>query len=154
MKKQKAYHARHGSPFKEKYAQTIGVFIHNCKDKTTRGILKQIRKNPKHIVHSLIEWNDKKASELFRLQQVRGIVNHIEIEIVGIKSDVPIKGFFSIRVAGKETYKDLDSVFSNQSYRKQIIGRAKSELENWMERYHIYNELQRMCKVIGRELKK
>jgi len=153
MKKEKIYHARVGSPFKEKYAQTIGVFIGNCKDKTTKGILKQIRKNPKHIIHSLIEWKDKKASELFRLQQVRNIVNHIEIEIVGLNNKAPIRAFYSV-INGMESYKDINEVFSNKKYRNQIIERAKQELDNWIERYHIYNELKRMCKVIKYELKK
>jgi len=152
MKKEKIYHVRNGAPFKERYAQTIGIFIENCKDKTTKGILKEIKKNPKHIIHSLIEWNDKKASELFRLQQVRNIVNHIEIEIVGLNNKTPIRAFYSI-INGEESYKDINEVFSNKKYRNQVIERAKQELDNWIARYHIYNELRKICKVIKKELK-
>lgn len=152
MKQQKRYHAREGSPFKEKYAQTVGVFIESCKDKTTKGILKEIRKNPNHIINSLIEWDDKKASELYRLQQVRNIVNHIEIEIVGLDNKTPIRAFYSIN-NGEESYKGFNEVFSNMSYRNQVIERAKIELDNWVERYHIYNELKKMSRLIKKEIK-
>lgn len=142
----KKYGVRSGSPFRKDDAQAIGEFIDGVEDKTPLGILSEIEKNKRHVIHDYIEWNDDIASSEFRLSQVRNIVNHITIEIVEVNdSKVPIRAFYSVR---KETngktpvYVDVKTAFSKEYYRDQVVERAFSELKNWRERYnHLYKEL-------------
>jgi len=146
----KVYGVRKGAPFKKGDAQAIGEFIDGIDVKSSKKILARIKKNKRHIIHGLIEWDDTIAGEEFRLQQVRNIVNHVTIEIKEIGDGLPVRAFFSVNKPdnGDTTvYVDLNQTFSDDYYRSQVISRAKGELSNWQERYHQYNELS---EIIGK----
>ena len=152
----KIYEAREGAPFKQEDAQKIGVFIENCKDRSTEGILNEIKKHPKHTIHSLIEWNTRKASKLYQLSAVRNIVNHIEINIISLGDSEPqelnisVSAFKSVRPVNSEerVYVPIEEGLTNELYREQIIGRAKTELRNWVERYNEYKELAKIISAL------
>jgi len=149
----KKYGARPGAPFKKDDAQAIGVFIDNIKDKTPINILEEIKKNKEHLIHDYIEWNDEIASTEYRLSQVRNIVNHITIEIVKVNDNkVPIRAFYSVHkiTNGKTSmYVNVETAFTEEYYREQVVERAYSELKNWRERYnHLYKELKEVFSVI------
>ena len=156
MKIKKIYKKRLGAPFKEEDAQEIGEFIENCKDKTTRGILNEVKKNPKSKIYSLFEWNKNKAVELYQLQRVREIISHIEIEVIRIGSDEPVglnvsvSAFKSVQPVNSEerVFVSFDEGMNNEVYRKQIIERAKTELRNWTEKYNQYKELETIIETI------
>jgi len=160
MNTKKIYKKRIGAPFKEEDAQEIGEFIEKCKDKSTRGILNEIKKKPKSKIYSLFEWNKSKAIELYQLQRVREIISHIEIEIIRIGSDEPVElnvsvsAFKSVQPINQEerVYVSFDEGMNNKEYRKQIIERAKTELKNWTEKYHQYKELETIIKTILKTL--
>jgi len=156
MMANKIFHARIGSPFKEEHAQEIGEFISNVEDKSTTGILDAIRQNKKHTIAEYIEWNNKIASEQYRLQQVRNIVNHITVEVVEIGDKLPLRMFYSVRIPENNTpvYMDYESVASDKFTLDQIINRAKIELENWIERYQQYSQLENIVSVIKKALRK
>jgi hypothetical protein len=154
MKQKAKYSARIGAPFKKEDAQEIGEFIEQNKGKTTEELLEEIRKAKKNIIYSYIEWDDKKASEQYRLHQVRNIVNHIEIEIISLGKkeptilEVPIRAFPSVSkvsstglLEGERIYVSMKEGMENPNYKTQIIERAKTELQNWIIRYRIYLEL-------------
>jgi len=155
------YKARVGSPFKQEDAQEIGEFIERCKDKSTRGIFEEIKKNPKSKIYSLFEWDKNKAVELYQLQRVRAIVSHLEIEIVRIGEQEPVNlsvsvsAFKSVQPVNTEerVYVSFDEGMNTEVYRKQIIDRAKTELRNWMEKYNQYQELETIINTLE-DLKK
>jgi hypothetical protein len=156
----KVYQARVGAPFKQDDAQEIGEFIENCKDKSTNGILKEIIKHPKSKIYSYIEWDTKKASELYQLQRVREIVNHLEIKIIRLGNEEPvylkvsISAFKSVSPidAGERIYVPIEEGMTNEFYRTQIIERAKIELRNWINRYNQYQELSVIINTIKKLL--
>ena len=155
--KQKVYGVRKGAPFKKGDAQAIGEFIDGIDVKSSKKILARIKKNKKHIIHGLIEWDDTIAGEEFRLQQVRNIVNHVTIEIKEIGDGLPVRAFFSVTKQDNGenvVYVDLNQTFSDDYYRGQVISRAKSELSNWQERYHQYTELRGIVGSISKFLNK
>ena len=156
----KVYTARIGSPFKQEDAQEIGEFIDKCKDKSTKGILEEVKRNPKSKMYSLFEWDKTKASELYQLQRVREIISHIEIEILRIGEQEPISlnvsvsAFKSVRPVNSEerVYVSFDEGMNVEVYRTQIIERAKTELKNWVEKYNQYKELETIIKTIKKVL--
>jgi len=165
QEQKKVYMARVGSPFKQKDAQEIGEFIENCEDKSTRGILKEIKKNPKHKIYSLFEWDKSKAIELYQLQRVREIISHIELNIISIGDREPVSLNISVSafksilpqyetgmLEGERIYVPIKEGIENEVYRKQIIERAKTELRNWAIRYEQYQELQTITKTIHKLL--
>jgi hypothetical protein len=152
----KVYKTRVGSPFRSEDAQEIGEFIENCKDKSTRGILEEVKRNPKSKIYSYFEWDKKKAVELYLLQRVREIVSHLEIEIVRIGEHEPINlnvsvsAFKSVQPVNSEerVYVSFNDGMNTEVYRNQIIERAKTELRNWMGRYNQYKELETIIKTL------
>ena len=152
----KIYEARVGSPFKQEDAQEIGEFIENCKDKTTKGILEEIKKHPENKIYSLFEWDKSKAIELYQLQRVREIISHIEINIISIGNKEPmnlnvsISAFKSVQPINSEerVYASAEDYINNKVYRIQIIERAKTELRNWTEKYNQFRELETIVKTI------
>lgn len=146
------YGARSGAPFSKKDAQEIGEFIERIQLKTPDNILTEIKRNKKHKIYNLIEWDDAKASHEYRLHQVKNIVNHITIEIKEIGTEnVPIRAFYSIRQEQNGSfpqYVDVQTTFSNEYLRAQVISRAMSELRNWRERYRQYSELSEIIKIM------
>jgi hypothetical protein len=140
------YHARSGAPFKEDDAQDIGGFIRKCSGKQTEQILEEIKRNKDEVIYAYIEWDDKKASYQYRLHQVRNIINHIEVDIIRVGSSEPvrIRATYSVVDEGKSIYVDVEAAFTEKEYKEQIISRAKKELENWVERYAIYKELDKI----------
>jgi len=155
------YVAREGSPFKQEDAQEIGEFIAKCKVKTTRGILQEIKRNPKSKIYSLFEWDKDKAVELYQLQRVREIVSHISVNIITIGNNEPVdlsisvSAFKSVSSPSTEEniYVPISEGLNNSDYRKQIIDRAKTELNNWMERYQQYQELSNIINAIKKVFK-
>lgn len=149
----KKYYPREGAPFKKEDAQKIGEFIDKIENKTTENILNEIEKNEDHVIHNYIEWNDDKAANGFRLQQVRNIISHVEVKIIGGGIKEPVRAFHSIineneKDEKKFTYVSVDVAFSDNYAKMQIISRAKTELKNWRDRYHIYNELKDIVNAI------
>jgi len=154
------FKARIGSPFKIEDAQEIGEFIEKCKDKSTRGILEEVKQHPESKIYEYIEWNDKEAGELYRLQRIRNIVNHLTINVISIGDSEPIKlkydltAFESVIPSWSDVrvYAPRAEVMSNEDYRRQTIQRAKVELRNWMERYNQLQELAEIINIIREKL--
>jgi len=148
------YVARQSSPFKKEHAQVIGEFLDEIEVKTTRNILSRIKKNRKHIIASYIEWDNNKAAEEHRLQQVRNIVNHVLVVIVNKDVQEEVRAFYPVSTnETKEVYADIVEAFSDKDIRKQIVSRAKNELANWSDRYRQYKELSDFVKFIDKRLK-
>ena len=116
MAKSRVYLARVGSPFKPDDAQQIGEFIYHLDDRSTPNILKHIRRNKSDPIAKYIEWDDKIASEQFRLHQVRNIVNHIEIKIESLGDGRPIRMFHSIKLPDRQerVYLDYETIASGK----------------------------------------
>lgn len=158
-KSKKKYLARLGSPFRKEDAQEIGEFIESCKDKTTNAILEEVKKNPESKIYQYIYTvDDLTATELFRLQTLRNIINHIEIDVIQIGDREPVKLNMSIcafhSIKNPKRYVSFEEGMENKDYRVQIIGRARGELNGWVKRYDQYSELSEYTKVIKKLLDK
>lgn len=156
------YYARVRAPFKKKDVQNIGEFISNIENKTTKNILSEIKKQKDHVIHEYIEWDDEIASEKYRLQQVRNIVNHVEVKILKSTSSESVRAFHCIVSSnsdkkGKDElteYVPIAVVMEDDEKRSQVIKRAKTELINWRDRYKIYNELKEIICVLEPHISK
>ena len=148
---------RTGAPFKDEDTEQIGKFILSCSNMKTEEILAKIVESKDHPIYKYIDWDNKIASHNWRLQQVRCIVSHIEIEIKVRGDNIPRKVRLMYSVSDGEDakrYVNFDTAFANISFTNQIIARAKTELENWVERYRNYNEIKDVCLKIEAIIKK
>lgn len=148
------------SCIKQEDAQNVGEFIYEkCQGKTTSEILEIIKKNKDHVINQYIDWNDKTASEKYRLNQVMNIIHSIEIEVVSVGSKEPrqVRCFFPVNTSTTsedKVWKPIEVVMTNEFERNQVISRAKNELEGWTERYESYTELASVIKPIKKFLKR
>ncbi len=133
--------------------------------KKNRGLLDPAKvvayaKNPNTLLHSKFEWDDKKASEEYRLEQARRI---IRLELVVIKpsaskpstiianikdadeGDKIVRAFVSLPMDRKKEkrrgYRDILSVMNNQSLRNQLLQEARREMLAFQTKYGTLEEL-------------
>jgi len=134
----KKYEAREGAPFKKEVAQKYGdrldYILSQNKGKITPSKVVDDATHSSSPFHDYFEWDNKKASNEYRLHQARQLINHlIEVVVIeGVQSKQ--KSFFSVtNGGGKKVYVTLKTAISNISYRDQLLGRLISTMENATE---------------------
>lgn len=91
-------------------------------------------------LHSMFEWDDAQAAEMYRQQQARQIIN--SIEVVAIGDSKPVKAFVSLRVGGMERrYESTEVALSRPDSREQVLKEALSELKAFERKYGRLTEL-------------
>ena len=129
------YKARTGSSFKKEDAQAIGEKLNSLAEKSngvvTPEMVVEDAKDRSSIFHNLIEWNNEKASEQFRLQQARHIINHVfEVTVIEGKPHKH-RSFFSVTNDSKQkVYVTVENALTNKNYKVQLYGRALTQLRN------------------------
>ena len=130
----KEYKARKGASFSNDEAQVIGETITKLRDKKGRVTAKKIveyAKQNKSPLHDFFEWDVSKAAEKFRLYQARHLVqNIVEVVLIGESKEVQ-RSFFSVHVPNHGmVYVTLKDATENESYKKQLLSKIITTLEN------------------------
>ncbi len=130
----KEYKARSGASFGDKEAQVIGELINSLKDNeghvSTRTLLEH-GKSEISPLHKHFEWSNTVAAEAYRIHQARQLVNHIvEVRMIN-KKKVETRAFVSVndKEVGK-VYVTFEQGVTNDDYRKQLLSRALTTLDN------------------------
>lgn len=113
---------------------------------TAENIIKSAR-NPKNPLHNLFEWDNKIASEKYRIHQALLLINQIRIKI---KNKTYI-AFENVKVkvnnsnsknSFERRYMEMNEIISNKQLRLQILNRAVNQLTFWQTQYNNYKELK------------
>jgi len=134
MKKaRKVYHAKPTAQFNQKKVHVYGAEL----DKIAREYDGEL--SPKIVVeearqknsplHECFEWNDAKASESWRRQQARCLINHIEVEIIYKDEPKRMRAFTSIvfdleNDEKERRYIDTEVVMQSKSLREKAVNQA------------------------------
>ena len=141
----KKYYTKSGGYVMEQDQQKVGEFLfEKCSGLQTKQILEIVKKEKQHNpLYRYINWNNNKAGELWRLHQIRNIVNHFEIEIISEKDSIPrnIKLMYNVQEGNKNIYVNYDDLLNNDDYMQQIIEDARRELNEWTIKYNVYKNL-------------
>lgn len=160
--KKKIYKARAGAQFNDEQAQVYGPHIEVLYEKNN-GKLKPKEvvddaRNKKSPIHPFFEWDDTIAGEKFRKVQARHLMGNIITVVVINNKEEEVKANYSIVFENKDedkrAYFPLETVMTNDEYRKEIVKSALEEVRGWQERYKIYSELSAIFKVINKVYKK
>jgi hypothetical protein len=92
-------------------------------------------------LHNFFEWDDREASQKYRLQQARNLLECV-LEVVVI-NDVKTeqRSFFNVKNVQKESiYVTIQTAVRTPSYRKQILERLISTLENATNLMKLFKE--------------
>lgn len=132
---------------------------------TPRAVVKESR--PKsHPLHSYFEWNNKKASDQWRLHQARNLIRCVNVVTSSGDRKIEVRAFVNIKrdennilthnpfTKGNSYYVSVKDAMSDNDLRKYTIDIALSELENWMYKYQTVVELSRFFSVAKNEIKK
>ena len=156
------YKASPGARFSDSEAEVYGTRITQLADKlgyVTPKIVVEDAKSPKSPLHDYFEWNDKIASEKWRLDQAGYLIRHISITIED-HAKPEIRHFYSItpseemKTKDPKVYVTMDVIMSDDEKRKEVILYALRELRGWTERYRQYSELTELIHDIEKHIKK
>ncbi len=142
----KVFKARQGAPFKQEEAQIIGEYVE--KFETPKDILEDA-KNEASPIHHLLTWDENEAAFQYRLQEVKNIVNHIEVDIVYAGGEIETfeRGFeYVIDEEGDKKFVPIEKGLSEETYYRQIIQRAWANFDGWVNRYGQYKEFNKIVK--------
>ena len=123
------------------------------KDFITAKELLDASRDEEAPLHSCFEWDDSIAAEKYRKGQALHIINSLEITLVKTEDHPAQKTRLYLNVqpvAPKRQgeFVSYNVVFSNETYRKQVLSNALIELRSFQRKYSCYNELASVFKSI------
>lgn len=95
-------------------------------------------RNPRSALHKLIEWDDAKAADSYRLDQAREIIRIIRVEV---DEAPPQRAFLSVN-DGKTSYRTAQEVRSSVHLQDLVLRSALKELQAFQKRYA---EIEDVC---------
>lgn len=143
----------------QKDAEVVGQRIVELREEgkaTPKAIVADAR-DLKSPLHKFFEWDDTKASEKWRLDQARALIHNVVIEISyegGLHEKIDVKAFHSVVQDGKRSYASAITVFSQEDLAAQVVESARKELEAWIHRYDMYEELSSMIALVREALER
>jgi len=103
-------------------------------------IIVEEAKSKKSPLHEYFEWDDSRASALYRLTQARYLIRHI---VVIVEDKEPIRQYHNVKLIeqpDKQGYVSVEQVKTNDEYASQVIEKARMELIGWRKRYKAYEK--------------
>lgn len=89
-------------------------------------------------IHSLFEWDDKKAGEKYRERQAGDCIRGLVVIISnGEDRTLPV----AVSFGPGTDYVTTENVMSSTELREHLIAKALSEAESWQSRYQHLSEL-------------
>ena len=156
------FHAKSGSPFPVEMVNLIGKTLLKIEKENngvlTAPLLVEHAKNKSSPLHKLFDWNKEIASRKWLEQQARMIINHVEIEIVVVKSKEInyLPQFINVSFPSKDDievsergYINSEKVLGTPELRGQALNYALNQLIHWADRYKIYREFDEIVFAIN-----
>lgn len=112
--------------------------------RTAENLLKLAR-SPKSEIHDLFIWDDKEAAEKFREEQARHLMRSVQVRVIVEDSVKEYHAFFSVTVEEEEArpmaYVQYQAVSETERFRRQVLSRARRDLDAFRSRYQQYADL-------------
>ena len=94
-------------------------------------------RSPSNVLHKFFEWNDQIAAEAFRLDQARGLIRIVRVDV----DEEPTRAFFSIKDDAGQCYRPVAAVLNSASLQLALLKAAERDLKAFYERYKVLREL-------------
>lgn len=111
-------------------------------------------------LHKCFDWNDKTASEKYRLFQARKILNTIIIRKVSEKAEEQTNtrmfSYITTKATEEKThgvYMQTVTIYKNPDQYQDLLQQALRELESFKRKYQSLKELKELFKVIDEIVK-
>lgn len=103
-------------------------------------------------LHSMFEWDNDVAGEMYRLEQARHYIKAIEVKIVPVGttdgSTIKVRGFYNVAPINPTAnqpvgqYINVNTAINNPETYEIILNRAKRELGAFRNKYKTLKELK------------
>lgn len=134
----KKYLARNGAPFRKSKAQEIGEVLEKISSdnngKLTPELVVESSKQKGSPIGIYFEWDDKKASNNWRIQQAKNLINHV-VEVIRIEGKLSEqRSFFNVTNGqGRRVYVTIKKAIAVKSYRIQLLSQLIQIMTNATE---------------------
>ena len=105
-------------------------------------------------LHSLFEWNDRKAAEQHRLQQARNLIGAIEVSFETSRGTQSVRAYVSLPDGPGRKYHRTTDAMSDGSLRQMMLQQAMDDAEQYKARYEKLRELTAIFAAIDKTSKK
>ena len=140
-------------------ANIVGGVVEQIEDEygsVTKERLLEVSRPNDSVTHSLFEWDDPKAAEMYRLDQAKHIIG--ALRVVYVNSDceqVTVKAFVNVsELSDKAAYRNVEVVLQDEDSREIYLKRVQNELNAFVKRNKNIKELADMLETAAKELRK
>lgn len=124
------------------------IRVHNNGRLESR-MLVEVSKPKDAPLHKAFEWNDKKAAEMWRVEQAGFMIRHITVSVEKPDGEAkPTRAFVSVVRDEDRSYTSIEHALSDAALRAQVVAQAWSELEAWHKRHAELVEFARVFTAI------
>ena len=161
----KTYKAKDQARFNKRKVQDYGEELEKLAIKSNEKYLSlspqivvEAARGKESVLHECFEWNNKNASENWRRQQARMLMNSIEIVIEGDDEEMTTPAFINLKFNSDDEeergYIMSDVVAKNSSLKEMAIQQALNDLLSWQRRFKELKELGEIFGAIEKVQKK
>ena len=141
-----------GSRKPRKLAEALGKTLDALRSRKGRFAARDVvraARSKSSPIHSLFEWNNARAAEMFREEQARGYIRSLVVVVEGDDGGeiaVPV----AVSFGPGDGYTATEVVMSSTQLRARLIQQALEEAEGWRARYRHLKELAAVFEAIER----
>lgn len=143
----KEYVAEPGSRYSNKDAEKIGPVIQSLSEAgavTPRDIVDAARSGNSPI-HEFFEWNDKKAADLFRVEQARNMLRSIRVRYIEDGTPKEARAFAVTKTNAYEDeprqYRSFQVLYGDSAFAANMMDNAITDIMAWKKRYSPYADM-------------
>ncbi len=108
-------------------------------------------------LHRYFEWDDAKASERWRLEQARKLIqqHYVVVRMPGAAPSKPTRAHVIVKLpnAGRGYIGVVDAMRDDE-FSEQVVSRARDEMKAWVARYERFHELRAVVALARRALRR
>jgi hypothetical protein len=96
-----------------------------------------LARDPKSPIHSYFQWDDKKASELYRIGEARRLIGCLFVQV---ETGDKVRAYESVKlsVQSNASYMNTADIAEIPYLQDQVLETAKRELNIWASKYRRY----------------
>ncbi|MCK5296354.1 MAG: hypothetical protein KAJ75_05660 [Alphaproteobacteria bacterium] len=102
--------------------------------------------------HRLFDWDNKSASDKYRLQQARQLLSSITIEVSGVRTRELENLIIEVEDNRERKYLHIEKILSDEDLKEQVVASVVRQLRMTIDRYRKYKEIYKLINT--KELKK
>lgn len=117
----------------------------------TAGVVLENSRDTDSALHGYFEWNNKKASEKYRLWQARYLINHLEVVVKRVETDpVTIRVYTNILTTEGRGYFRTDVLIQNKDTARIVLENAWAELQKIRRKYNDLREFNTIFRAMDK----